>query len=143
LKRASEKDKGWRGVDMNKAKILVVEDKSDVATMIKLALEGEGYAVVVAEDGRKGLEAVQHESPDLVILDVMLPLLDGYSLLRELKRKEQQDDTKVCPPIIVSTAKGNGIQELFEMEGVAGYMVKPYGSEELLEKVKLALSSRT
>lgn len=123
-------------------KILVVDDEEDILTTLRARLEHQGYAVVIAHDGLEGLQVIEEEKPDLIILDVMMENMGGYEMLQAFKKKSRQQNVrKVKPPFIVLTAKGEGVRDLFEMQGVSDYVVKPFESKELLEKIDHALSS--
>ena len=113
-------------------KILLVDDEPSVIKVVKRRLETQGYTVVVAADGVEGLEKAMAETPDLIISDVMMPDLDGYSMIKALRAKPQFAKT----PVIVLTAKDK-LQDLFHFEGVADmdYIVKPFETEVLLEKI--------
>ncbi|MGE5627432.1 MAG: response regulator transcription factor [Solirubrobacterales bacterium] len=116
-----------------KGKILVVEDEKKLAGVIKLYLEKEGYEVTNAYDGKSGEEAIQNEKFDLIILDVMIPEIDGWSLLRKIKNK---GDT----PVIMTTARGEEEDRIFGLElGAVDYMVKPLSMKELMLRVRLRL----
>lgn len=126
---------------MAKKKILVIDDEEDILITLRARLESQGYAVAVARDGKEGLKAIESEHPDLVILDVMLPDESGYAMIQKLKEKTGQVGVrKINPPVIVLTAKGEGVRDLFEVEGVTDFMVKPFESKELLNKISHALA---
>jgi len=112
-------------------KILIVDDEADVVKVLKKRLEDFQFDVVTAYDGDEGLDKVRAEKPQLVILDVMMPNVDGYTFLRELKADPATDGT----PVIMLTAKGDGLRELFALEGVCGYVTKPYDVDVLLQKI--------
>ncbi len=114
--------------------ILVVDDEADVVSVLSKRLEDSGYEVMAASDGQEGLQKINKEKPDLIILDIGMPRMDGYTLMRELKSNA---DFKSIP-VIVLTARGQ-MQDLFKMEGVKDYMTKPFKSEELLERIKKLL----
>jgi DNA-binding response OmpR family regulator len=113
-------------------KILVIDDEPDVIHMIKARLEKNQFTVVTASDGVEGLQKVDDESPDLIVLDVMMPKMDGYTFIKQLKVKQQSNLT----PVIVLTAKGQ-LKDMFEMEGVSDYLTKPFQGHELLDKINL------
>jgi len=115
-------------------KILVIDDEPHFVKMLKRRLESCQYEVVSAPNGNEGLDRVATENPDLIILDIMMPEMDGYTFVKELKVKCENK----MAPIIVMTAKAK-MKDLFEIEGVADYVVKPYDPDELLEKVKKLL----
>jgi len=115
-------------------KILIVEDEPQMRLGLKDNFEFEGYQVDFAEDGEKGLAAVQENSYDLIILDVMLPKISGFDLLK--KMRNQGNDT----PVIMLTAKGEEIDRVLGLElGADDYVTKPFSLRELLARVKAIL----
>ena len=116
------------------SKILVVEDESAMAAGLKHNLEFEGYEVDVAKTGVEGLKMAQNSPYDLMLLDVMLPELSGFDVLKQL-RQEQKD-----LPIIMLTAKSEEIDKVLGLEmGADDYVTKPFGVRELLARVKALL----
>ena len=121
----------------SKGKVLVVEDNPDEAQMVKMILEPRGYEVTLAADGRQGLDKVHSEKPDLVILDVMMPVLDGFSMCRKLREDPEYADTRV----ILLTAVGAHIRDSsYPLNGVLRaeaqeYLEKPVDPEALLATV--------
>lgn len=116
------------------SKILVVEDESAMAAGLKHNLEFEGYEVDVAKTGVEGLNMAQNSPYDLMLLDVMLPELSGFDVLKQL-RQEQKD-----LPIIMLTAKSEEIDKVLGLEmGADDYVTKPFGVRELLARVKALL----
>jgi len=113
-------------------KILLVDDEPSVIKVVKRRLETQGYIVSVAADGIEGLEKAMDEKPDLVISDVMMPELDGYSMVKALRGKPEFAKT----PIIILTGRDQ-MRELFHFEGVndCDFIVKPFETEALLEKI--------
>ena len=104
-------------------KILVVDDEAYIVELVKFNLEKEGYQVIVASDGRNALKMVQTEQPDLVLLDIMLPNIDGLEVCRILK---QSPDTNSIP-IIMLTAKGDEFDTVLGLEmGADDYIKKPF-----------------
>ena len=116
-----------------KHKILLVEDEQDMLRAIQMRLEANDFEVVAAVDGREGLDKARVQHPNLIILDVMLPKIDGFTLCRMLKFDEEF--RKV--PVIMLTARiqQNDIERGKEM-GADAYMTKPFKSNELLSKIK-------
>lgn len=113
--------------------ILVVEDEEKIARFIELELRHEGYEVAKAKDGRKGLEMAQDGRFDLMILDVMLPGLNGFEVLRRLRRESNM-------PVIMLTARDAVMDKVAGLDGGADdYMTKPFAIEELLARIRLAL----
>ncbi len=117
--------------------VLVIEDNADLAFGLTTALEIEGYDVEVAYDGRAGLERARQWNPDLVILDLMLPELDGYSVLREMRRSGLE------MPVLILTARGEEVDKVLGLDwGADDYVTKPFGTLELLARVRAQLRRR-
>ena len=118
--------------------VLVVEDNRDLAFGLQTALQIEGYDVNVAYDGRAGLDSVREQEPDLVILDLMLPEMDGYSVLRELRRAEKK------MPVLILTARGEEADKVLGLDwGADDYVTKPFGTMELMARVRALLRRGT
>ncbi|HUQ80747.1 MAG TPA: response regulator transcription factor [Gemmatimonadaceae bacterium] len=115
-------------------RVLVIEDSNDLAEGLRYNLELEGYAVKVAEDGNKGLSLAREWDPDLVILDLMLPGIDGYQVLRSLRGDGRQT------PVLILSARGEEADKVrgFQLDADQ-YVTKPFGLIELLERVKSLL----
>ena len=118
-------------------KILVVDDEQQLALAVKIRLQSKGYQVVTAHDGRRALELIEQEQPDLVLLDVLMPVMDGYSCLREINTKFGRG----AIPVIILTARDR-MKDLFELEGIEDYIIKPFDHEDLLARVERALKRR-
>jgi DNA-binding response OmpR family regulator len=112
-------------------KILLIEDEPELSTMMKSRLEANHYEVITAGDGEEGLKKIEAGTPDLILLDVMLPGMDGYTFVKTLKTKQSE-----TIPIIVVTAKGDNLRGLFELEGIKDYITKPFQGQDLLERIK-------
>lgn len=118
-------------------KILVVEDEENLLEALRYNLEREGYAVFTASDGETGLETARSESPDLIILDIMLPRMDGLEVCRILRR-----ESGVL--ILMLTAKGEEVDRVVGLElGADDYVTKPFSVRELLARVKAMLRRST
>ncbi len=123
--------------DAEKLRILVVEDDLSILTGVSMNLTYEGYEVLQAQDGKVGLQKALDERPDLLILDLMLPELNGYELLKELRRRGLQ------VPVVVLSAKGSEQEKILGLElGADDYLGKPFGLQELLARVKAVLRRR-
>ncbi len=123
----------------DKKKILLVEDEKDMAYAVTLQLEAKGYEIITASDGREGLEKARTKKPDLIILDLMLPKIDGYKVCRMLKF----DDKYKNIPIILFTARAQDSDKKVGKEvGADAYITKPFEPSALLDKIRelLALS---
>ena len=118
-------------------KILVADDEEQLALAVKIRLQSKGYQVITAPDGRAALELVVREKPDLILLDVMMPVMDGYSCLRELNT--QHGRGKI--PVIILTARDR-MKDLFELEGIEDYVIKPFDHEDLLVRIDRAFKRR-
>ena len=123
-----------------KKKLLVVDDEKEFADLLKKRLEINGYEVVTAHDGQEGLEKVKAEKPDLIILDLMLPKIDGYKVCGLLKR----DNRFRHIPIILFTARAQEADiKLGQEVGAEAYLTKPYVSETLLAEIRRLLPTTT
>ena len=119
------------------AKVLVIEDNADLAFGLRTNLEIEGYTVVIAEDGERGLRLARETSPNLIVLDLMLPKVDGYRVLRELRK----DASPI--PVLILTARDEEADKVLGLRlGADDYVTKPFGVLELLARVE-ALLRRT
>ena len=117
-------------------KIVVVEDEADILEVLQYNLKREGYLVVAQRDGESGLSAVRRENPDLVLLDLMLPGLDGLEICKRLKA----DPITAALPIIMLTAKGEESDVVLGLElGADDYVTKPFSPRELLARVRAVL----
>lgn len=122
---------------MNKGRILIIDDEPDFAQLFKKRLEFNGYEVTTAVNGSEGLRKIKAERPDVVLLDILMPEKDGYTMLQEMKG----DETISKTPVIVVTAKPY-MQDLFAIEGIHDYLVKPVDDDDLLLRIKLALKRK-
>jgi DNA-binding response OmpR family regulator len=118
-------------------KVLIVEDDATVRDTLALNMRAEGYEVVTAGDGESGLAAGRSDKPDLVVLDVMLPKLDGLTVCRILRRESSV-------PIVLLTARGTEVDKIIGLEtGADDYIVKPFSLGEVLARVRAALRRGT
>jgi len=114
-------------------KIMVVDDDQNIGELLRLYLEKEGFTAVVMQDGEAALAAFDSEKPDLILLDVMMPRLDGWQVCREIRKKSQ------CP-IIMITAKGEVFDRVLGLElGADDYVVKPFETKEVIARIKAVL----
>ena len=124
---------------MPKQRILVVDDEKDMVFAVKLQLEANHFEVLTASDGQDGLEKARREKPDLIILDLMLPKLDGYKVCRMLKFDEKYKHIAV----ILFTARAQKDDEKTGYEvGADAYITKPFEPKVLLDKIKTLLGNR-
>lgn len=121
----------WEGFYMSK--ILVVDDEKPILDIVKFNLEKEGYTIVTASDGEEALMKVESEDPDLILLDLMLPKVDGLEVARKVRAKHST-------PIIMVTAKDSEIDKVLGLElGADDYITKPFSNRELIARVKANL----
>lgn len=118
---------------MSMGKILVADDDVNIADLLRLYLEKEGYTLTLANNGEEALEKFNMETPDIVLLDIMMPKLDGWQVCREIRKKSN------CP-IIMITAKGETFDKVLGLElGADDYMVKPFDSKEIVARIKAVM----
>jgi two-component system response regulator VicR len=127
---------------MTNGKLVVcIEDEPEMIDLVKLILSRKGFQVVGAMGGREGLEAIQAQKPDLVLLDLMMPDMDGWEVYQKMKA----DDATKSIPVIVVTAKAQSIDKVLGLHiaKVDDYITKPFGPQELLESVEQVLARQT
>lgn len=118
---------------MESTKIMVVDDDRNIAELLRLYLEKEGYSVALAHDGREAVKKYDDYVPDLTLLDIMLPGLDGWQVCREIRKKSDK-------PIIMVTAKGETFDKVLGLElGADDYVVKPFDTKEVVARIKAVL----
>ena len=114
-------------------KVLIVDDDTNICELLRPYLEKEGYSTVIANDGEEAVEAFKNNSPDIILLDVMLPKLDGWQVCREIRKTSQV-------PIIMLTAKGETFDKVFGLElGADDYVTKPFESKEVVARIKAVM----
>lgn len=114
-------------------KILIVDDDLNICELLRLYIEKDGFIAITANDGAKALEIFEREQPDLVMLDIMLPELDGWQVCREIRKTSQ------CP-IIMLTAKGEVFDKILGLElGADDYVVKPFEAKEVVARIRAVL----
>lgn len=118
---------------MSMNKVLVADDDKNICELLRLYLEKEGYTVILAWDGEQALAKFNAESPDIILLDVMMPKQDGWQVCREIRKKSE------CP-IIMITAKGETFDKVLGLElGADDYVVKPFEAKEIVARIKAVL----
>ncbi|WP_018247522.1 response regulator [Orenia marismortui] len=117
-------------------KILVVDDEVNIVELVKFNLEKEGYEVITAYDGEEAINKAKENNPNLIVLDLMLPKLDGFDVCRQIRKDNQLKRT----PIIMLSAKGEEIDKILGLElGADDYVTKPFSPRELIARVKAVL----
>ncbi len=120
--------------DEGKKKILAVDDEMAIIDLLKFNIEKEGYTFISAQDGEEGLQKVIDEKPDLVLLDVMLPKMDGLSVCRKIRQEQ------INIPVIMLSARGEEIDKILGLEiGADDYITKPFSTRELIARIKANL----
>jgi len=115
------------------AKVLVVDDEKTIVKGLKFALQKENFEVLVAYDGKEALEIFEQEAPDLIVLDLMLPEIDGFEVCRRIRKTSEV-------PIIMLTARGEDIDKILGLElGADDYMTKPFNPRELVARIKAVM----
>jgi len=115
------------------AKILVVDDEKNIVDILKFNLAKEGFSTLEANDGEQAIELALSEKPDLILLDIMLPKLDGFTVCRKLRES-------ISTPIIMITAKEEEVDKVLGLElGADDYITKPFSTRELMARVKANL----
>ena len=121
---------------MDPKRVLIIDDQPDLREMLALRLQSYGFLVETAENGREGLEKIKKQSPDVVITDIHMPEIDGFTLLKEVKKLCRSGVRDIPIIAITGVKKGPEMKALFEMEGVSAFIEKPIDGKKLAEKVK-------
>ena len=114
-------------------KILVIDDEEDMLKLLQMRLGQENFDVLLAEDGDVGLKAAEKDLPDLIILDIMMPRMDGYTCLKELRKIPQ---TKDIPVLMLSGKEEEKVRDLFAFQKISGYVEKPFEMDDLILKIR-------
>jgi len=118
---------------MSRGKVLVVDDEEYIQHILNFSFGAEGYDVVTAGDGEEGIRKAKSEKPDIIVLDIMMPKMDGYEACRRLKTDPHTKNI----PVILLTAKGREVdRKLGSQAGADDYMVKPFSPGRLIERVE-------
>jgi two-component system, OmpR family, alkaline phosphatase synthesis response regulator PhoP len=129
----------WSKKKADRAKILVVDDEPNIVQTLQDRLEMNNYTVITACNGREGLDKALSESPDIILLDVIMPIMDGHEMLEHLRKNEEGKDVAV----IMLTARSQN-QDIVRANacGIEDYIVKPFDLSELLEKIESILENK-
>ncbi|HEX2949709.1 MAG TPA: response regulator [Armatimonadota bacterium] len=122
-------------------RILVVDDEQDIRQLVALIMEAAGYEVVQAANGMEGLRALEEKTYDLVILDIMMPEMDGWEVCRHIKNQSQTKDI----PVLILTVRSQPLDKVIGMEVVHAndYLTKPFERRELLDAVERLITKKT
>ncbi len=122
---------------MSKGKILVVDDEINITQILEFSIGAEGYEVIAAQNGEEAIDKARREQPDLIILDIMMPIIDGYEACRILKANPLTKNI----PVILLTAKGRDIDKRLGYEvGATDYIIKPFSPNKLIDRIHELLS---
>ncbi len=122
---------------MNKGKILVVDDEVNITQILEFSIGAEGYEVISAQNGEEAIDKARREQPDLIILDIMMPIIDGYEACRILKSNPLTKNI----PVVLLTAKGRDIDKRLGYEvGATDYIIKPFSPNKLIDRIHELLS---
>ena len=120
-------------------KILVVDDEVYILHILDFSLGAEGFEVITANNGELAIEKAKQEKPDLIVLDIMMPVVDGYETCRRLKRESETKNI----PVVLLTAKGRDVDKRLGYEvGAIDYIVKPFSPNRLIERIQEILGCR-
>jgi two-component system response regulator VicR len=124
-----------------KRRIVCVEDEADMIDLVKLILEREGFEVIGALGGEEGIQAIRRERPDLILLDLMMPDIDGWEVYHQIRADHELKNI----PVIVVTAKAQSIDKVLGLHiaKVEDYVTKPFGAQELLRSVEKVLNANS
>jgi DNA-binding response OmpR family regulator len=122
------------------ARILVIDDEQSIGHVIRLLLESKGHDVIVADDGSRGFALAHRQSPDLVILDVMMPVMDGFGVLEALRRDAR---TAPIPVVMLSALTSEEVEQRCLAMGAAAYVRKPFLADDLLGAIGSSLDALT
>jgi len=119
---------------------MVIDDEPDLVEVVKLILESDGYMVITAGGGEEALDEIEKEKPDLVLLDIIMPRMDGWEVFSRIKSNPKTHEI----PVIMLTAKDQRIDKLIGLHVVCvdDYITKPFGRAELLERIKRVLQEK-
>jgi DNA-binding response OmpR family regulator len=114
-------------------KILVIDDEEDIQKLLKIRFEQDNFSVITAGDGDVGVRKAEQELPDLIILDIMMPKMDGYTCLKEIRRLPKAKD---IPILMFSGKEEEKVRDLFAFQKISGYIEKPFELDNVVAKVK-------
>jgi two-component system alkaline phosphatase synthesis response regulator PhoP len=118
---------------MDKGKVLVVDDEVYILHILEFSLGAEGFEVISASNGELAVEKAKQEKPNLIVLDIMMPVLDGYETCRRLKQDPETRDI----PVVLLTAKGRDVDKRLGFEvGAVDYVIKPFSPSRLIERIE-------
>ena len=117
----------------NQKKILIIDDEADVRNSLKMRLDADGFIVFAAEDGTEGVKVAEREVPDLIVLDIVMPQMDGYTCLKEIRRLPKIKDVLV---LMLSGKEEDKVRDLFAFQKISGYIEKPFRLDDVVWKIE-------
>ena len=123
---------------MNARTVLLVDDEEQLVLAMKIRLQAKGYLVDIATDGKQALEQMEAKQPDLILLDIRMPVMDGYTCIREINSRYGRGTI----PIVILTARDR-MKDLFDVEGIEDYIVKPFDHADLLLRIDRVFQRRS
>jgi len=114
-------------------KILIIDDEEDIQKLLKIRFQQENFNIVSALDGDIGVKIAEQEIPDLIILDIMMPKMDGYLCLKEIRKLPK---TKGIPVLMLSGKEEEKVRDLFAFQKISGYIEKPFELDDMVAKIK-------
>jgi CheY-like chemotaxis protein len=115
------------------ARVLVIDDEAAIADVLRMLLEFRGHEVITADDGSRGYATAQRQAPDVIVLDLMMPVMDGFTTLEALRSDER---TATIPVVILSALSSNDVKQRCHDMGVRAILQKPYKPEDLLRAIE-------
>jgi CheY-like chemotaxis protein len=119
------------------ARILVIDDEPDMCRAVRLVLESKGHLVTISHDGYQGWAVARRQRPDLIVLDIMMPVMDGYGVLDML---QEDDRTRAIPTVVISALRASEAAERCRSLGAVAYVEKPFDWDDLIDVVEGVLS---
>jgi CheY-like chemotaxis protein len=116
------------GAEAGMSRVLVIDDDPDLGRVVRRVLELEGYDVVLSDDGLRGLAAAQRQRPDVIVLDLMMPVMDGYQVLEQLQNDPR---TRDIPVVVLSAVALDETRERVEAAGASAFLTKPFEPDQL------------
>ncbi|MCD6385970.1 response regulator [Candidatus Sumerlaeota bacterium] len=137
-----EKDENRGGKEMSKL-VYVLDDEEAVCEIIRIVLESRGYSVATADDGEKGLKMIKEKKPDILIVDLKMPKLNGYELISQLKLNPELADIPIIVITSLTTESEHSDEEWREKMGVQDFISKPFEPLELVERIEKIIGNNT
>jgi CheY-like chemotaxis protein len=119
------------------ARVLVIDDEPSIRHILRFSLEAHGYEVIVAEDGQRGVAMARRQHPDVIVLDLMMPVMDGHTVLDVLRADEK---TRYLPVVVLSALTQQAVKDRCHAQGVASFIAKPFDPSDVAAALRDALA---